>query len=382
MDWSTLTEALDGILTRPLLTAAGRTLTVQDVLAFVAVLVVTWLLARGARAAAGGFFTAESEEEAGASGVAEAVAFWSVFIVGSIVALGALGLEWLVVRTLLNEPLFTISGTGVTLSTLITAAIIVAITWGASRLFRQGAARAMRARGVQDRGTITVAKRLIHYLVMAIGLGLALDNLGVDLAALFAAGAIVAVGIGFAMQNIAQNFVSGLILLVERSIKPGDVLEVEDRVVQVEKMGIRSTVARTRDEEEIIIPNATLVQNSVKNYTLRDSLFRLRATVGVEYGSDMRRVMEALQAAADALEWRFQGKDPLVFLIEFGDSSVVFEVSVWMADPWTSPIHRSELNQAIWWALKEAGITIAFPQLDVHFDPPVEESIQRMPRAS
>ena len=233
-----------------------------------------------------------------------------------------------------------------------------------------------------DRGTIGVTQRLIHYVVMAFGLGLALDNLGVDLGALFAAGAVLAVGIGFAMQNIAQNFVSGVILLVERSIKPGDVLEVEGRVVQVEKMGIRSTVARTRDEEEIIIPNSTLVQNSVKNYTLRDSLYRLRASVGVEYGSDMRLVMQVLQGAAEGLDWRFANKDPVVHLVEFGDSSVNFEVSVWITDPWVAPGRRSLLHQAIWWALKDAGVVIAFPQLDVHFDPPVEESIQRMPRAS
>ena len=378
----TVTQALEALLRRPLLTAAGRTLRVQDVLAFAGVLLGAWLLARLIRKLVGRFFTPEAEEEAGAAVVAETVAFWTVMAVGFIMALEALGLGWTVIRALLNEPFFTISGHGVTLSTLITALIIVGLTWGSSRLLRRTVGRAMRAQGVQDRGTIGVTQRLLHYVVMALGLAIALQNLGVDLGALFAAGAFLAVGIGFAMQNIAQNFVSGLILLVERTIKPGDVVEVDGMIVQVEKMGIRSTVARTRDEEEVIIPNAKLVQDSVKNYTLRDSLYRLRASVGVEYGSDMRRTMEVLSAAAQGLEWRFKGKDPVVFLTDFADSAVVFEVSVWMSDPWMSPRSRSDLNEAIWWALKEADIVIAFPQVDVHFDAPVDEALQRIPRAS
>ena len=118
------------------------------------------------------------------------------------------------------------------------------------------------------------------------------------LEALFAAGAVFAIGLGFAMQNIVQNFVSGVILLAERTIKPGDVLQVDGRFVKVRHMGIRSTICRTLDEEEIIVPNATIVQSTVTNYTLQDSLFRLRCTVGVVYGSDMVLVKNTLQRAA------------------------------------------------------------------------------------
>ncbi len=137
-------------------------------------------------------------------------------------------------------------------------------------------------------------------------------------------------------------------------------------------MGARATVARTRDEEEIIIPNSLLVQSSVTNYTLRDSVYRIRATVGVEYGSDMERVMEVLAEAGESISERTQAKPPLVLLAEFGDSSVVFEVSIWAEDPWRARVTLSALNMAIWRHLKAAGITIAFPQLDVHFDKPLE----------
>jgi small-conductance mechanosensitive channel len=279
---------------------------------------------------------------------------------------------------LLNDPLFTFSGTEVTLMTLVVFGLIVLATFWLSRFVQASIARTFRYRGMEDEGTIGVAKRLAHYAVMAFGLGVALDNLGVDLAALFAAGALFAVAIGFAMQNITQNFVSGLILLFERTIKPGDVLEVEGRVVRVEKMGLRSTVARSRDEAEMILPNSLLVQNSVTNYTLRDSFFRLNITVGVVYGSDMKRVIDVLKGAAQSLDWRLQDKEPLVFMTEFGDNAVIFDVHVWTDDPWRGRRLQSELNQAVWWALKEADITIAFPQLDVHFDPPVEGAARRL----
>jgi small-conductance mechanosensitive channel len=188
------------------------------------------------------------------------------------------------------------------------------------------------------------------------------------IAALFAAGAVVAVALGFAMQNILQNFVSGVILLAERSITESDILQVDGRIVRVMRMGTRATVARTRDDEEIIIPNSLLVQSSVTNYTLGDSLFRIRAAVGVAYGSNMDRVREVLLEAGKSVPDRVEEKDPVVLLLQFGNSSVDFEVSVWATDPWMARVTKSHLNFAIWNHLKAAGITIAFPQLDVHFD--------------
>ena len=137
--------------------------------------------------------------------------------------------------------------------------------------------------------------KLLSQIVVAIGLGIGLQTIGINLSALFAAGAIFAIGLGFAMQNIMQNFVSGVILLTERSITPGDVLKVEQQFVQVQKMGVRATIARTLDDEEIIIPNSAIVQSTVTNYTLRDSMYRLRCTVGVVYSSDMRLVREVLE---------------------------------------------------------------------------------------
>ena len=267
--------------------------------------------------------------------------------------------------------LLAISGTSVTVSTLLFAAGLFLGTLWVSRLIRRAVGHWTRRRGVGDEGAIETVQRLIHYVILIVGLGLVLEMIGIDLTTLFAAGAIVAVGLGFAMQNIVQNLVSGVILLIERTITPTDILEVEGTVVRVTSMGIRATVARTRDEEELIVPNSALVQSTVKNYTLRDASFRIRTRVGVAYHSDLDHVQSTLLATAEALEMRSTRFDPVVLLVEFGNSSIVFETSIWISDPWREQSARSALNMEIWRALKREGITIAFPQLDVHLDPGV-----------
>ncbi len=271
-------------------------------------------------------------------------------------------------REILDFHLFRIGQTDVNVTTLVTLLIIAIGTFWVSFVAQRAVARLLALGKITDKGSVGIARRVVHYFVLAIGAGIALQQLGINLAALFAAGAVFAVGLGFAAQNIFENFASGLILLLERTIKPGDILEVDGEVVEVQTMGFRSTVVRTRNEEDMILPNTILVQNRVTNYTLRDRLYRLRTSVGVEYGSDMKRVLQVLVAAAEGVPWRLPDHEPVVLLREFGDSSVNFEVSVWVNDPWRVPRMHSELNQVVWWALQDAGIVIAFPQMDVHFD--------------
>jgi len=278
----------------------------------------------------------------------------------------------------LERVLFHVRDTPVTVASIALAMIIVLLTWLTSRLLRRTVERAFRLRGITDEGTIAVGRRLVHYAVALIGALLALRALGIDLSTLFAAGAVFALGLGFALQNITQNFVSGVILLLERSIKPGDVLEVEGNFMQVRRMGIRTTVARTLDEEEVIVPNSTIVQSTVKNYTLADSVHRLRVTVGVSYASDMALVRRVLEETARAIPWRIADREPLAILVEFGNSAVVWEVSVWIDHPWQSRRARGALHEAIWNAFLEHEITIAFPQVDVHFDRRIERSLEAL----
>lgn len=279
--------------------------------------------------------------------------------------LGSVLRDWLDVR------IVEIGGTAVTGASVVTFLLILLVSLWLSRVAQRVATRLLTRGGLTEEKTLATTRRLLHYAVIMVGLGVALQSVGISLATVFAAGAVAAVAIGFALQNILQNFVSGIILLGERSIRETDILEVEGTVVRIIRMGARSTVARTRDDEELIVPNSTLVQSTVKNLTLTDPVYRIRSRVGVSYGSDMSRVEEVLTSVARGLEGRHDGREPVIYLVDFGDSSVVWEVSVWLADPWEGPLRRSELNKAIWQGLKDAGITIAFPQLDVHFDPGV-----------
>ncbi len=282
---------------------------------------------------------------------------------------------FMTVKEMFGVELFTVRTTTVTVGSLIIVIIIVLATYFLSRLSRRGIHRFFEKKELKNRENSAIIQRISQILIMLAGGVAALQVLGIDLSTLFAAGAIFAVGFGFAMQNIAQNFVSGIILLVEKSIKQGDVLEIEGEVVKVVKMGIRATMVRTRNEEELIVPNSTLVQGMVKNYTLSDASYLLTTTVGVVYSSDMKRVIEVLEKTARDIPWRDQKQVPKVLMSEFADSSVNFKVYVWIHEPWSARQLKSELNTAIWWALKAADIVIAFPQLDVHLDPRIESAL-------
>lgn len=279
---------------------------------------------------------------------------------------------------LMDFRLFWLGETPVSVATLVTLVLVAVLTLWVSRLAQRGLSRLLPLVGVVEKGNVAAGARLVHYSILAVGISIVLQTLGIDLSGLFAAGALFAVGIGFAARNILENFFSGLILLTERAIKPGDVLEVEGRVVRVSNMGIRSTIVRTRNEEDLILPNSLLAQGAVTNYTLRDSQYRLRAQVGVSYGSDLRLVRDTLERAVAEAPIETAGPAPVVLLAGFGSSSVDYDVSVWIDDPWAMQHTRSILNETIWWALKQAGVTIAFPQVDVHFDGPVLDSLQAM----
>lgn len=282
------------------------------------------------------------------------------------------------VRQGLDLELFIIGGTQVRVSTLLTVIIVFVVTLWISRILRMLVERALAKRGARP-GDIGTISGLLRYVVLVVGFGIALDTAGIDLTALFAAGALFAVGLGFAMQSIAQNFVAGVILLGERSIKPGDILQVEGKFVKVIDIGIRASVARTRDGEDLVIPNAVLIQTTVTNYTLKDSAYRIRVPVGVTYDSDMAQVKATLMAVAEKIStiWSVPGHDPLVVMTEFGNHAVNWEVRIWMNDPWKALPATSALYEDIWWAFKEKEIVIAFPQLDVHFDSPVMDGLAR-----
>ena len=282
-------------------------------------------------------------------------------------------------QQVLDFRLFEMGGSVVTVATLLTAGLIFVITVVAASALSSFVSRSLLRRGGKP-GPVGTISTLLRYVVLLIGLGAALETAGINLAALFAAGALFAVALGFAMQSIAQNFVAGVILLVERSIQPGDVLQVEGKVVRVMDMGIRASVARTRDGEDLVVPNAVLIQTTVTNYTLKDAIYRIKVAVGVTYDSDMAVVKDTLMNVARKVSdtYAVEGQAPQVIMTEFGNHSVNWEVAIWVNDPWAARPAMSALHEAIWWVFQDAGIVIAFPQLDLHLDPPVTASLANL----
>lgn len=265
---------------------------------------------------------------------------------------------------------FNVGDTPVTLGTVAIVGAVMLASFRFSAFVQKRIQASMAAQGMPEEGSVAAGARLAHYGIVALGLMVGMQTAGVDLSALFAAGAVFAAVIGFAMQTLTQNFVAGVILIVERSIVPGDILELQGHMVRVERMGIRSTVVRDLDDVQLIVPNSELV-TGVRNFTMSDRFTRLRIPVGVTYDSDMARVFATLQAAAEAFPERDTTREPILLMTGFGASSVDFEVSVWTTDPFRSSRIKSDLHRHVWDALAAAGITIAFPQLDVHLDPEV-----------
>ena len=256
-----------------------------------------------------------------------------------------------------------------TLRILGSVLVLLAAFW-ISRTAQRFIARRLQRGDGGDEQTILSYRRFVRTLVWVIAGAIALHTLGIDLTHIFTAGGLFAVALAFAMKNLSENLVAGLLLRMERVIDRGDVLRTADgELVRVMKIGPRTTIVRTKSEADRIVPNAELAQVPVSNYTYRDSLARVETTVGVSYDSDLRQVRTTLEAVCNRLDWKSAQKPPRILLLEFADSSVVFQVLVWIDDPWAGGGMRADLNEAIWWALKDAGIVIAFPQLDVHIDP-------------
>ena len=186
-------------------------------------------------------------------------------------------------------------------------------------------------------------------------------------------GGALGVGIGFGLQAIVNNFASGLILLFERPIRVNDYIVLGELWAEVKKIGLRSTVVKTFDGSEIVIPNSDLITNQVTNWTLSERHMRLRIQVGVAYGSDVTRVTETLRECATAGPKVRRIPEPRVLFQNFGESSLDFELRVWISDVDDMMTVASDLRYEIDRRFREAKIEISFPQRDLHIRS-VEES--------
>ena len=209
--------------------------------------------------------------------------------------------------------------------------------------------------------------------LLTVAIILALTEAGVNLASLTVFGGALGVGIGFGLQKIVSNFISGFILLGDRSIRPGDVISVGTNYGWVKELRARYIVVRNRDGVETLIPNENLVTTDVINWSYSDRRVRVRVPVQISYNDDPEQAMAIMEQAATANKRVLTSPEPAVRLMEFADSGIALELRVWMTDPEEGVGNvRSDINLAIWHGFKEAGITIPYPQRDVHLRQVVE----------
>ena len=209
--------------------------------------------------------------------------------------------------------------------------------------------------------------RIFGYLLMAIGFYIAFQIAGFDLSSLAIVAASLGVGVGFGLQNIINNFVSGIIILAERPISIGDRIDVAGVAGRVTKIQLRSTTVVTNDNITMIVPNADFISNTVTNWSHGDPKVRIRVPVGVAYGTDLKLLQDLLLEAAVEHPKALSDPLPLVMFNEFGDSSLNFELAVWTEEMTATPIHfTSQMNFIIEKKLRDNDIEIPFPQRDLH----------------
>jgi potassium efflux system protein len=217
-------------------------------------------------------------------------------------------------------------------------------------------------------GAASAASRLIYYALVTGGILFALAASGVELSNLTLLISALGVGIGFGLQGIVNNFVSGLVLAFERPFQVGDIIAVGQLTGRVRQIGLRASRVRTFEGAEVIVPNADLIAGEVINWTLSDRMRRVEVTVGVAYGSDTTQVRELLLKVADENEQVAKNPEPTALFLGFDDSAMRFALRIWIAEAGDWPEISSDIYEAVNTELKAADIEIPFPQRTVHLD--------------
>lgn len=267
---------------------------------------------------------------------------------------------------LFSTPMFEIGDNRYSLSLILTLLVIIIAVFWISRAFSNWLKRGLLAQMGLDRGNREVVAALIRYFLTVVGFLIVLQTAGVNLSSLTLFAGVLGIGIGFGLQNLASNFISGVTLLIEQPIRVGDFVEIDNLLGTVEIISIRSTTVRTLDGVSVIVPNVRFVENNVINWSHHDSRCRIHIPVGVAYHSDTLAVSEALIEAARKSSRVLSDPPPRVWLKGFGASSLDFELLVWINQPAESEPIKSGLNFLIERELRQHGIEIPFPQQDLH----------------
>jgi small-conductance mechanosensitive channel len=267
--------------------------------------------------------------------------------------------------------LFEFNQTPVTPASILMFIVIVLAFYIVARLFVSVLRHRILARFHIDTGIRFMLSRVTHYLIMIVGIVVAFQFVGIDLSGLAVIFGLLSVGLGFGLQNVASNFVSGLILLFERPIQVGDRVLVGDTEGDVQAINMRATTVRSLENISIIVPNSEFISSQVTNWSHGDPKIRLLIDVGVSYNSDLDTVLDALHEAATENPETLNDPAPDVLFRGFGDSSWNLTLRLWIANPRGHHVIRSDINCAIVRKFREKGVEIPFPQRDLHVRSPL-----------
>jgi small-conductance mechanosensitive channel len=271
------------------------------------------------------------------------------------------------IKSLLDTPLVPIGGTNFTLWMLLYLVILLALLVYFSGRLKFWLIDRLLAHTSVDIGVRQAVGSILRYAIIAVGFVIILQTAGIDLSALTVLAGALGIGVGLGLQNIASNFISGLIILFERPIKVGDRVEVGGITGNVVQISPRATIVVSNDNIAIIVPNSQFVTSSVINWSYTDRDVRFNVPVGVSYSSDPQEIKKLLLEIAAEHSGVLKQPEPDVLFQEFGDSSLNFVLRVWTRDYTSRPgVIRSDLNYAISKKFKERGVEIPFPQRDLH----------------
>lgn len=284
-------------------------------------------------------------------------------------------MEWIVNQTrgifanlasLFTSPFVEIGSHPYSLKSLVTLLFLALLVFILSRTISEWIKRALLVRLKLDRGSREAVASVIGYLLTGLGLAVVLETAGINLNSLTVLAGVLGIGLGFGLQNLASNFISGLTLLIEQPIKVGDLIEVDKLLGTVESISIRSTIVRTLDGVFVIVPNIRFVENQIINWSYRDPRCRIRIPIGVAYGTEPVLVTEALLASARMEPGVLPAPSPKVWFSGFGDNSLNFELLVWIDNPQDIDPIKSALYFLVEHELRHRGIEIPFPQRELY----------------
>jgi len=309
-------------------------------------------------------------------------AHWARFIAFTAWTVAALHIFSLLDPSLalLDSLAITVGDTRLSILIIIKAVIILSfLMWLAISVSNLFGKRISTIEGMAPSIQILLSKT-IAITLMILAVMIAVSSLGIDLSVFAFFGGAVGLGIGFGLQKVISNLFSGLILLLDRSIKPGDVIAIDDTYGQINAMGARYVSIVARDNTEYLVPNEDLITHRVVNWSFSTTLLRLKFSVGVAYGSNIHKVRELMIAEARKIDRVLDDPRPACHLKNFGDNSIELELRFWIRDPENGISNvSSAVRIAIWDAFEANGIKIPFPQRMVHMvAQPAENKIEKI----